>query len=164
MNNVSSSVGPILIVDDNRDIHADFRKVLCTANKDEALLDELDASVFGGELPQAKADYVLDSAFQGAEAVELARRALAAGTPYALAFIDMRMPPGWDGLRTMQELKKVDPNLQFVVCSAYSDYTQDQVCERLEIRDGILFIRKPFDPADVRQIAAKLAVPRSAAA
>ena len=86
------------------------------------------------------------------------------GRPFAMAFVDMRMPPGWDGLQTIEQLRRVDPHLNVVVCTAYSDYTPEQICERLEIRDGFLFIRKPFDPADVRAIAQRMTAHTRAAA
>ncbi len=153
----STKAGPrILIVDDNSDIHTDFRKVLCPESTSSAAASSLESAIFGTAATQARASFRLDFALQGKEALELAKRSVAERDYYAMAFVDMRMPPGWDGLRTMEELKKVDSSIQFVVCTAYSDYTPDQVCQRLEIRDGILFIRKPFIPADVRAIATRM--------
>lgn len=146
----------ILIVDDNLDIHADFKKILCPDMAAASRIADLEASLFGESAAASGPKIQLDTAFQGEEAAKMTARALAENRPYSLAFVDMRMPPGWDGLRTMEEMKKIDPGVNFVVCSAYSDYTPDQVCQRLEIRDGILFIRKPFDPADVRMIAGRM--------
>jgi CheY-like chemotaxis protein len=148
---------PILVIDDNRDIHADFRKVLCGKRAAAPSLGQLEAELFGATTARAAANYELRSAFSGEEAVDLTRRQFAEGVRFALAFVDMRMPPGWDGMRTMAELQKIDPDIQFVVCSAYSDHTPGQVYERLDVqpRHGILFIRKPFVPAEVRDIAAR---------
>ena len=62
----------------------------------------------------------------------MARAALERGQPYAMAFVDMRMPPGWDGLKTIEELWKVDPDVQVVICSAHTDYDWSEVVERLQ--------------------------------
>src|SRR5438046_2601613 len=89
----------ILIIDDNPAIHADFRKVLCPVNSElEAELDVAEASIFGDEPGASNAlRFQVDSAYQGQEGLEKVRAAALAGTPYAVAFVDVRMPPGWDG-------------------------------------------------------------------
>ncbi len=143
----------VLIVDDNPLIHDDFRKVLRSTRAGVAELNELESLMFDTQADEPAQQYHLDFAYQGEEALDLARRALAEGKPYRLAFVDMRMPPGWDGLRTMIELKQLDPNLQFVVCSAYSDYDCDEVSRRMGIAGSVLHLAKPFSPADIRQIA-----------
>jgi DNA-binding LytR/AlgR family response regulator len=73
--------------------------------------------------------------------------------PYALAFVDMRMPQGWDGAQTIEELWKVDPNLQVVVCTAYSDYSWEELLFRLHAHDRLLILKKPFDNIEVQQMA-----------
>ena len=95
----------------------------------------------------------MDSAFQGQEALEKLRTALAEDRPYALAFIDMRMPPGWDGVETVEHLWRADPRLQVVFCTAYSDYSWKEVLDRLDVRDRLLILKKPFDPIEVYQFA-----------
>src|SRR5579863_370509 len=99
-----SAVEParILVVDDNRAIHEDFRKILLGAKLDENL-QTLEASVFGAPAAarNAPAEYRLDSAYQGAEAMALVQLAHDDRKPYSVAFVDMRMPPGWDGLETI---------------------------------------------------------------
>lgn len=143
----------ILVVDDNPKIHEDFRKVLCNERPEVAALNDLESLMFETEAEASPQRYKLDSAYQGEQALEMARRALAEGKPYLLAFVDMRMPPGWDGLQTMIELKRLDPNLQFVVCSAYSDYNSEEVNRRLQITGSLLHLAKPFTADDIRQIA-----------
>jgi diguanylate cyclase (GGDEF)-like protein len=148
----------ILIIDDNEAIHRDFAKVLGGARDgaEEALFDALDVSLFGGPATQAPLAFEIQSAYQGEPGCDLAREAARAGRPYAVAFVDMRMPPGWDGLRTIEELWRVDPHIQVVICSAHSDYEWSDVVERLNHSDKLLVLRKPFEPIEVQQCASAL--------
>src|SRR5438128_1372456 len=128
----------ILIIDDNAAIHEDFRKVLCPVKQSGAGLDELEDSLFGESVtPTGEAhphvEYELDSALQGEEGLAKLKKAIADGRPYAMAFVDMRMPPGWDGVQTIQQLWKVDRSLQIAICTAYTDYSPDQIPSALGI-------------------------------
>ena len=146
----------ILVIDDNPAIHDDFRKILVPSTKSRELVDAAEA--FFGEPEEYGRDMEieLDTASQGEEGVELAKRAIEDGHPYAVAFVDMRMPPGWDGLTTIVELWKLDPLLQVVICSAYSDYSWTQIRNRLGESDRLLILKKPFDNAEVLQLTAAL--------
>jgi diguanylate cyclase (GGDEF)-like protein len=146
----------VLVIDDNQAIHDDFRKVLCNAVEGQAALDVLEAQLLGSTTSAAAPQFELESAMQGEEGVRKASLALAAGRPYALAFVDMRMPPGWDGLRTIEELWRVDPAIQVVICSAHSDYEWNEVMARLNHSDKLLVLRKPFEPIEVQQCASAL--------
>jgi len=150
----------ILIIDDTPSIHEDFRKILGA---------EIEGEEPGGEQTLASAEealfgtvqldrltFQLDSAYQGQEALELVTHALAEGRPYAMAFTDMRMPPGWDGLETIEQLWKADPHLQIALCTAFSDYTWEDMAERLEFGDQLLVLKKPFDSLEIRQMASAL--------
>ncbi|MBI6906735.1 GGDEF and EAL domain-containing protein [Pseudomonas palleroniana] len=145
----------ILIVDDTASIHEDFRKILCAEAEGEKSLDSLEATLFGTSAPVRQA-FVLDSAYQGQEALELVNKALAQQSPYAMAFIDMRMPPGWDGLQTIEQLWNVDPKLQIALCTAYSDYSFEAIEARLKYNDQLLILKKPFDHLEIRQMASAL--------
>ena len=70
----------------------------------------------------AAAGFEIDLALQGKEGLQRVQQALAEGRPYAMAFIDVRMPPGWDGIETTGRIWRVDPDLQVVICTACSDY------------------------------------------
>ncbi|WP_454846452.1 putative bifunctional diguanylate cyclase/phosphodiesterase [Pseudomonas farris] len=145
----------ILIIDDTPSIHQDFRKILGPDTDDEQTLAGTEAALFGN--PQsARLVFQLDSAYQGEEALELVKRAQAQGRPYAMAFTDMRMPPGWDGLETIERLWKADPHLQIALCTAFSDYTWEAMAERLEFGDQLLVLKKPFDSLEIRQMASAL--------
>ena len=145
----------ILIVDDVTSIHLDFRKILCADADAEPSLDTLEQTLFGTPTVPRQA-FILDSAYQGQEALELVNRALATNAPYAMAFIDMRMPPGWDGLQTIEQLWNVDPNLQIALCTAYSDYSFEAIEARLKYNDQLLILKKPFDHLEIRQMASAL--------
>ncbi|MDH5319648.1 MAG: hypothetical protein OEW14_14965, partial [Nitrospira sp.] len=98
----------ILVVDDNRSIHEDFRKILQPDSEAQSL-DEARASLFGSEpLLKALVQFDLDYADQGQSALALVQLARLEGRPYAMAFVDMRMPPGWDGLETIEHLWAAD--------------------------------------------------------
>lgn len=145
----------ILIIDDNEDIQKDFRDILNPRNT--ADLDEVEASFFGrARAPDPSLSFELTSAYQGVDALKEIRRSLKEGTPYALAFVDMRMPPGWDGLETLCRIWNEDQALQAVICSAYSDISWDDVAARFGHTDRLLILKKPFDAIEVRQLACAL--------
>ena len=149
----------ILIIDDNAAIHLDFRKVLGAQaeHSAQAALDVLEASLFGETVAAAaRPNFDIDSAHQGQEGVAMAQQALAEGRPYAMAFVDMRMPPGWDGLKTIEHLWATDPDVQVVICSAHTDYDWTEVVQRLGHSDKLLVLRKPAEPIEVLQCATAL--------
>ncbi|HJV24355.1 MAG TPA: EAL domain-containing protein [Aromatoleum sp.] len=142
----------ILVIDDTPAIHEDFRKILVDAPADSEL-DEVEAALFGAPACKPELAFELDSAYQGHEGFAKVSQALGAGRPYAMAFVDMRMPPGWDGVETIERLWQADPRLQIVICTAYSDYAWDEVLNRLDVGDRLLILKKPFDTIEVRQLA-----------
>ncbi|MEM9416241.1 MAG: EAL domain-containing protein [Planctomycetota bacterium] len=149
----------VLVIDDTESIHDDFRMTLAPPKADASLALEA-AAIFGDETPEAlpsdAQDFVIDSAYQGEDGCKKVCHALAHGDPYAVAFVDMRMPPGWDGLETIERLWEVDPDLQIVICSAYSDYSWEDIIQRLGVNDQLLLLKKPFDTAEVSQLAVAL--------
>ncbi len=147
----------ILVVDDNPNIHKDFQTILLEEHESTAL-DTLRNEVFGDTKSesQTKNIFELDFASQGKEGVEKVQQACSENQPYELAFVDMRMPPGWDGLKTIEEMWQADPKIQVVICTAYSDYSWSDITERLGKSDNLLILKKPFDSAEVAQHAAAL--------
>jgi PAS domain S-box-containing protein len=156
----------ILVVDDNPSIHEDFDKILRpgdAATTQASLLSEAEALLFGsaasGAFPVPAGtgrSFDLAHAMQGQEGLAQVQAALAEGRPFSVAFIDMRMPPGWDGLETAARILSVDPGIQIVICTAYSDYSWDEIRSRLGVPDGLLILKKPFDVVEVLQIAHNL--------
>lgn len=146
----------VLIVDDNPSIHDDFRKILGGCQRD-ASLDAKEALLFGeSRIAEAHDGFDLDSAFQGEEGVELVLQARCEGHPYALAFVDVRMPPGMDGVETIEKIWQLDPEIQFVTCSAYSDYSAQDILVRLGVSDRLLMLRKPCDGTEILLLATAL--------
>jgi signal transduction histidine kinase/DNA-binding NarL/FixJ family response regulator len=148
----------ILVIDDNPAIHQDFRKILSPI--DSVLEGELyadEASIFG-DAPAAAHEqrFQIDSAFQGEEGLKMVRAALLAGAPYAVAFIDVRMPPGWDGIETISHIWREFPDLQIVICTAYSDYSWEDISKAVGNTDHVLVLKKPFDNIEVMQMACAL--------
>jgi PAS domain S-box-containing protein len=142
----------ILIIDDTRAIHNDFRKILMPI--ENTALDEATAALFGSPVAgRPHSNFVVDSAYQGNEGLALVQCALLEGRPYAVAFLDVRMPPGWDGVETAEKLWAADPDLQIVLCSAYADYSWDDIVRRLQATDSLVILKKPFDNAEVLQLA-----------
>jgi CheY-like chemotaxis protein len=143
----------ILVVDDNKSIHLDFRKVLCPAVKG-AGLNELATSLFGAPEQRApgRIEFEIDSAYQGKQALDMVLERRSRGQHYAMAFVDMRMPPRWDGLQTVEHLWTAQKNLRIVFCSAYSDYSWKDVVGRLGTED-VRWLRKPFATRDVMALA-----------
>ena len=155
MNPDTSPNRRILVVDDNAAIHDDFRKILSAPRQQADALDEAEAALFG-EAPAAKADtlfFEVDSAHQGQEGLRKVQAALAEGRPYALAFVDVRMPPGWDGVETTVRMWQEQPDLQVVICTAYSDYSWEEMLDRLGRSDRLVILKKPFDNVEVLQMA-----------
>src|SRR4051812_22388752 len=146
----------ILVVDDNRSIHSDFQKILA----DERTIDKaraMEAALFGEPTDTRRAiRFELDSAYQGKDGFEMVQRARAEGRPYAMAFMDIRMPPGWDGIETTARIWEVDPEVQIVICTAYSDYSWDQMSDKLGHSDKLVILKKPFDNVEALQLATAL--------
>jgi len=144
----------LLMIDDNPRIHEDYRKIL--GGGERVSVSRAEAALFGEQPTREGPTFDVDSAMQGRDGVERARRALDEGRPYSVAFIDMRMPPGWDGLETIEQLWKIDPEVQVVVCSAYTDYDWLELLARLGHSDKLIVIKKPFEPIEILQSASAL--------
>ncbi|WP_419659737.1 two component system sensor histidine kinase, hybrid [Desulfosarcina variabilis str. Montpellier] len=148
----------ILIVDDNPDIHRDFANIL-NPPAESNLLDHLESEILGhSKKPKSVTayHYALSYATQGEQALEMVTAATGCADPFLLAFVDMRMPPGWDGLETIERLWQVDPQLQMVLCTAYSDYSWQDIQQHLGQTANLLILKKPFDVSEVAQLAATL--------
>ncbi|GAB4513526.1 MAG: hypothetical protein Tsb0020_31800 [Haliangiales bacterium] len=156
----------MLIIDDDTSIHRDYHKSLLQTAPGMSELERLEAAMFGDDddsdhsdsaepPPSAEPAFALTHAYQGQEAVELVKRELGAGRRYAVAFVDVRMPPGWNGIETTRQLWHLDPDINVVICSAHFDLEWRPQVEKLG-RDNVRLLRKPFEPDELRQLAAEL--------
>jgi PAS domain S-box-containing protein len=155
----TTNLSRLLIIDDNRAIHDDFRKILIGKDDPSDQFNEASAEIFGEE-PTADARsancFHLDSAYQGRDGLDLVRQAVGLDARYAVAFVDVRMPPGWDGVETTARIWEVDPDLQVVICTAYSDCSWEEMLEKLGRSDRLVILKKPFDSIEVLQLANSL--------
>ena len=147
----------ILIIDDNEAIHQDFRKILIRSRPGGAALAAASAEIFGPK-PAApgELEFEIDSAYQGQEGLDKVRAACVEGRPYSMAFVDVRMPPGWDGVETIKRIWKEYSDLEVVICTAYSDYSLEEIVAALGRTDRMLILKKPFDAIEVLQFASSL--------
>ncbi|RMD74455.1 MAG: hybrid sensor histidine kinase/response regulator, partial [Lentisphaerae bacterium] len=149
----------IIIIDDNPEIHKDFESILNPSEHVDDEFDMLAQELFGEDSSRhvdIKLAFHVDHAYQGQEGVEKIVEAKRNGQPYSVAFIDMRMPPGWDGLETTTRALEQDPDLQVIICTAYSDYSWEELFRRFKFADNLLILKKPFDPAEVQQLCCAL--------
>ncbi|MDY6904230.1 MAG: diguanylate cyclase [Thermodesulfobacteriota bacterium] len=157
----------VLVVDDNQSIHDDFRKTLAdTVNEKSLNVKDIEAMLFEDEEKEIQAEavdltrlnYKITDAYQGEEAVELVRQGEQDNTPYALIFMDVRMPPGINGIKAISKIWDINPHIEVVICSAYSDYSWDEIVQKLGNTDRLLFLKKPFTPVEVKQMAHSLVI------
>lgn len=152
----------ILLVDDNEAIHKDIESILINSlNEANNDLSEIENELFGDDensLDNAedRVTYNIDHAYQGQEAIDMVQTAAQEDDPYALVFMDVRMPPGIDGVQTIQRIWDKYPHIEMVICTAYSDYTWDQILNSLGSTDKLLFMKKPFDATALKQTALTL--------
>jgi two-component system, sensor histidine kinase and response regulator len=154
----------ILIIDDNRDIHEDFQKIFRTlGDETNSRFDQLETALFGEEAniqPPRNSPLLgvsLDSAYQGEEGVQMVIQAAESGAPYLLAFVDVRMPPGMDGIRTIKKIWERVPGLPCIICTAFSDYNWEDISIHLGGSGNLYILKKPFDAVEVLQMAQAVA-------
>lgn len=146
----------ILVIDDNASVRDLFHTIFAPPEPPVPAFEQLDSALTGAPQPKEPALQVqVALAANGKQGCELASQALQDGQPYALAFVDMRMP-GWDGVTTIEALWRTDPDLQVVLCTAYSDYDWSTVVRRLGPFDRWFVLKKPFDFIEVQQMTAAL--------
>jgi signal transduction histidine kinase len=147
----------ILVIDDNQAIHQDFRKILAPTKSQHLKLAAAEAALFDDTEPQiALPEFQIDSAYQGQEGLDLIEKSLEEDHPYAMAFVDVRMPPGWDGVETTAKIWEKYPDLQVVICTAYSDYSWEAMVKRFGYSDRLVILKKPFDNIEVLQLAVSM--------
>lgn len=152
----------ILIADDNESIHRDFEKILSSKIEENEEMRNLEKQLFSVDIRKERyqvnltKDFVLDHAYQGDEALKMVRTAAFEKKPYALVFMDIRMPPGYNGITTISRIWQEFPDIEMVLCTAHSDYTLEEIVSELGMTDQLMFIRKPFDSVMVIQMALAL--------
>ena len=153
----------IIVIDDEQIILDDYRLILSPpSSKSDDLRKKaaaLEASLFGNTdagFSAVKKEYELTMALQGEDAFHLVKEARDNGVPFAVAFIDVRMPPGWDGVHTAKKIRQLDPDIEIVIVTAYSDRNRSDIIAEVGKPERLLYIKKPFDPDEIRQLALSL--------
>jgi diguanylate cyclase (GGDEF)-like protein len=154
----------ILVADDEPQLLAAYRVCLDADTKATATvdIDALGDSLFGAVADgvanrhaaaiETRAEYVN----QGDAAVAAVARAISEGDPYAVLFLDMRMPPGMDGYETAKQVRLLDPNINIVIVTGYSDHSPLQVAKVAGPLDKLYYLAKPFEIDEIRSLAASL--------
>lgn len=152
----------ILLIDDQTEIHETFSRIFRTVQRDSGDLDDFEAK-FLDESPATDEGqrsvapvYRVLHAYSGEEGVKMLEQSIESDCRFSVAFVDMRMPKGMDGLDTIERLWRIDPNLQVVICTAHSDHTWDKILSRLGYSDRLLLLQKPFERDEARQLALAL--------
>jgi diguanylate cyclase (GGDEF)-like protein len=152
----------ILIVDDEPAMHDSYRRSFAPQGADTGALDAMAAELFGDDddgapAPEEPAAFALTHCMQGLDAVAAVRQALADDDRFAVAFIDVRMPPGIDGKETATRIRALDPDINLVIVTGYSDFSPIEISKAAGPADKIFYIAKPFEVAEVTQMAGALA-------
>ena len=151
----------LLIVDDEPAMHDSYaRSFAVQRGAGEDALGAMAAELFGDDAPDAAEvaeAFALTHCHQGLDAVAAVEAALAAGTPYAVAFIDVRMPPGIDGRETARRIRLADPEINLCIVTGFSDFSPIEISKVAGPADKIFYIAKPFEVAEVVQTATALA-------
>jgi two-component system NtrC family sensor kinase len=146
----------VLVVDDSPEVHAGTRKAASSEDRLADALDVLDEALFASKAMRQDLRLEIDTVVQGAEALERVVAAQRKGRPYALAFVDIRTPPGWSGVDTAAKILQQDPHLQLVLCTAHGDYRWEDIVATLGDTDRVLILRKPFGVLEVQQLTYSL--------
>ncbi|MDB5695466.1 MAG: diguanylate cyclase [Sphingomonas bacterium] len=149
----------ILIVDDEAAMHDSYRRSFASQRSDEGDALGAMAADLWDDTPEAveeEARYDLQHVSQGLDAVAEVERARDAGTPFAVAFIDIRMPPGIDGRETAKRIRALDPDIAIVIVTGFSDFSPLEISKVAGPADKIFYIAKPFEVAEIQQTAAAL--------
>lgn len=145
----------VLIVDDQQEIHDDFIEMLKPRFM-EAATDELAAAFTRRENTAFLPEFELLHAPSGEEACEVVKAGRESNRPIAVAFVDIRMPPGIDGIETIRRVRTVDRDIEIIIMTAYTDKSLSEITHDMELLHKVLYIRKPFAREEIQQITLSL--------
>lgn len=168
----------ILIVDDEEEVRRAYLSILQPLKASDGI-DEIAASLFDSTEKTVETDemmaffeddgaemiveedlqtgsYEIDEASQGMEAVEKIRDARLEKRPFSLIFLDIRMPPGIDGVQAAKEIRQLDPEVEIVIMTAYSDYSYEEIITTVGNPERLLYFHKPFKSSQILHLASTL--------
>lgn len=152
----------ILAVDDEEAILQSYRQILAPSdkpNESAECLHQLAAELFGSSTrEEATESFEIDLVCQNQSesALDAIRQAQEEEDPFALVFLDIRMPPGNDGVWLAENIRRLDPAVQIVVVTGYSEATPAQIRHRVPPADKLFYIQKPFHHHELHQFAVAL--------
>ncbi len=149
----------ILVADDEPRLLDAYRLCLQADSSSNDELDLMGDRLFGASPAQPKPEFIdasVDYVEQGDQAVAAVRLALEEGLPYSVLFLDMRMPPGIDGRETAKQVRELDPNINIVVVTGYSDHSPLDVAQVAGPQDKLYYLAKPFETEEIRTLARSL--------
>ena len=145
----------VLVVDDQTEIHDDFVEMLTSEGVGHAT-DALAAAFVDDQEAFEFPEFEILHSMSGEEAVWMVREARDSGRPIALAYVDIRMPPGIDGVETIQQIRRIDQDVEVVIMTAYTDRSLSDIIQDMELLHKLLYIRKPFAGEEIQQITLSL--------
>lgn len=160
MNNITKEPVRILVADDEQEILNAYLQVLCPSDfgDDDTEMEALGAELFGlAPMHQGRRNsYEVTLCRQSSEAIEFVRQARIEGRPYAAVFLDVRMPPGRDGVWAAEQIRVLDSNVGIVVVTGYGDVEPIELARRVPPADRLFYIQKPFHQQELLQFASAL--------
>ena len=150
----------IIVIDDDPDVWEAYKAILAPQQLEGKFIarkkmDELVADAGLTGLPDQE-NFDVSFASQGQEGLQLVKKFLQENRPFAIAFIDVRMPPGWDGMETAVQIRAIDPDIEIVIVTAYADRSREEIARAVTPPHKLLYLRKPFDLDELKQIALSL--------
>jgi len=150
----------IIVIDDDKQILEVYLQILAQPEKkDDSASAALESVLYGGadqKSAYASGQYELITSSQGKDGFEIIKQARETDNPFTLAFIDVRMPPGWDGVETACKIREIDSEIEIVMVTAYSDRGREELVTKIGTPEKLLYLKKPFDPDEIKQLALSL--------
>ena len=147
----------ILLIDDQEEILNSLKKLLAGEDNLSNINNKMKDLVndFFKEESREKEIYEVHTALDGESGYKLVKKALEEGEPYSVVTIDMRMP-GWDGLKTAQEIRKIDSNIEIIIITAYTDIKREELVNKIGKPEKLLYLKKPFEKEEILQVILSL--------
>ncbi len=147
----------ILLIDDQEEILNSLKKLLAGEDNLSNINNKMKDLVndFFKEESKEKETYDVHTALDGETGYKLVKKALEEGEPYSVVTVDMRMP-GWDGLKTAQEIRKIDSNIEIIIITAYTDIKREELVNKIGKPEKLLYLKKPFEKEEILQVILSL--------
>lgn len=156
----------VLIIDDDPDIISIFDSVLSqksavSESSNLSLLNDLlndNSNDDEQDIKFVKREFSVATASSGEQGFAMVKQAIAEERPYSVLFTDMRMPPGWNGIKTARKVRAIDAAIEIIIVTAFSDSPISEIVKQVGFTDRLLYLKKPFDDEEVLQLADSLSM------